>query len=441
MDDATPKTKSKAALIVCLVLLAIGTAGFAFRGIARTIRHNDDFAVFHTSSRAWALGSNPYDDANLASVARNAGGMPSTISHNSANPPATFLILAPIALLSWPAAKIVWLVINVAATVAIIVGLIRLAGFELRQPRAILLAAMLLGMAPVQTAVTYGQLTLPTAACIIFACLLRRKEQFATAAILLAIATCLKPQIGVFFIAFEFVRRRFRYAGLASLFTASLLLAAVAWLAINHVPWWQAWQSNYHAFMHGGSGDPMAGNSSRYQLINLQYPLHCFFHSRMLVNTITLSFVGVLGVAAVVALHKLTGPKAELLGLSIFAVLGLLPFYHRYYDGILLAFPLAWGLLAYRPRSRLLPGAAIGLTAIFLVPGPVILYVAAGKGYISRSVAASWWWQGLIVPHQAWCILALSVVLTAALLIARGKMRVNIPPTRAESAGNRPDTT
>ena len=110
-------------------------------------------------------------------------------------------------------------------------------------------------------------------------------------------------------------------------------------------------------------------------------------------------------------------------------------------DGILLAFPLAWGLLAYRPRSRLLPGVTIGLTAIFLVPGPVILHVAAGKGYISRSVAASWWWQGLIVPHQAWCILAFSVVLTAALLIARGEMRVELPAMQAESVGNRPDTT
>ena len=135
-----------------------------------------------------------------------------------------------------------------------------------------------------------------------------------------------------------FVRRRFRYACLASLFAALLLLAAVAWLAINHVLWWQAWQSNYHAFMHGGSGDPMAGNSSRYQLINLQYPLHCFLRSRMLVTAVTLSFVGAMGLAAVVALHKLTGPRAELLGLSIFAVLGLLPFYHRYYDGLLLAF-------------------------------------------------------------------------------------------------------
>ena len=129
------------------------------------------------------------------------------------------------------------------------------------------------------------------------------------------------------------------------MFTVLLFVVAIGWLSVNHVDWWRPWQENYQAFMHGGSGDPGPINPSRHQLLNLHYPLRSFLPPGPAIEVITLLFVGGLGVVGLIALRKLRGRSAELLGLSVFGVLSLLAVYQRYYSAILLVFPLACGVV------------------------------------------------------------------------------------------------
>ncbi len=425
----------KVRVVVCALLLCAACAEFVARGVLRAPGNSGDFAVFYTGARAWTHGTNPYDVENLKRVARQAGDVPENSLHNSAYPPATFVILAPVSLLPWEAAKVVWAGINTVAILMLAYGVVRLADLRLTSPLGMLLAAGVLALAPIHTGVHVGQLTPVLAACIVLAYLLDDKRRVWLGGVLLAIATVLKPQVGMVFIGFEFIRSRFRVALLATLFTALIFVVAIGWLAVNHVDWWSSWYDNYHAFMHGGAGDPRPINPTRHQLLNLHYPLRSFLPPGPAIEVITLSFVGTLGVVGLIALRKLRGRRAELLGLSLFGVLSLLAVYQRYYSAILLVFPLAWAIVELRSRRRrALPIISLGLTAVFFVPTAMALNVAAGKGYIPAGVADSWWWQGIIMPHQVYALAAMATVLVIATWQARG--RIGQPPRPAATDGN-----
>lgn len=404
-------------VIVCAILLSAACAEFLSRGALRATSNSGDFAVFYTGARAWAYGTNPYDLENLKRVARQAGGVPENSLHTSSYPPATFVILAPVSLLPWGQAKVVWAAINTIAIFMLAYGVVTLAGLRVRSPLGMLLAAAVLGLSPIHTGVHVGQLTPLLAACLALAYLLDDKRRIWLGGVLLALVTAMKPQIGLVFIAFEGVRTRFKVVSSALLFTGTIFVVALGWLAINGVEWWQSWYNNYHSFMYGGAGDPTAVNASRFQLLNLHYPLSMFIDNRAVVQIITLSFVGMLGVAAVIVLSRHRTRNAELLGMSIFGVLSLLVVYHRYYSAILLAFPLAWAILQCRRGLRVLPMISLVIMAVFLVPSASILDRAVGKGIVPASVADSWWWQGLVMPHQVYALVALSICLVTAIFV------------------------
>ena len=401
-------------VVVCAFLLCAACAEFVARGVLRAPGNSGDFAVFYAGARAWTHGTDPYDVENLKRVARQAGDVPENSLHSSSYPPATFVILVPVSLLPWQTAKVVLAGINTIAVLMLAYGVVRLADLRLTSPPGMLLAAGVLALAPIHTGVHVGQLTPVLAACLILAYLLDDKQRVWLGGALLAVAAALKPQIGLVFIAFEGVRMRFRVVSSALLFTAIIFIVALGWLAINDVEWWQSWYNNYHGFMEGGAGDPTAVNVSRYQLLNLQYPLSAFIANRTVVQIVTLSFVGALGLAAVVVLARRRSRSAELVGMSVFGVLSLLVVYHRYYSAILLAFPLAWAIFKCRRGLRILPMISLALMSVFLVPSAAILDRAVARGGVPASVADSWWWQGLVMPHQVYALAALAVCLVAA---------------------------
>lgn len=48
----------------------------------------------------------------------------------------------------------------------------------------------------------------------------------------------------------------------------------------------------------------------------------------------------------------------------------------------------------------------------FLVPGPAILFWLGQSGRLPEWVVGAWWWQGIVLAHQAWLVLALGVAMT-----------------------------
>jgi len=403
-----------AKLVLCVILLCGAFGEFLVRGVLPAPENSADFAVFYTDARAWAQGTNPYDVDNLKRIAREAGGVREGSLQNSAYPPATFVIVAPIAMLPWSAAKIALAALNTTAVLVMVYSLVQLAGLKFTEPAGILLAAGALALAPVHTGLRIGQLTPMLGGCLVLAYLLEDRHRIWLGGLLLAIATALKPQIGAVFIAFEYVRGRFGVVLSATLLTALVFVVAIGWLGLNEVNWWQSWQHNYRNFMHGGAGDPGMSNPGRFQLLNLHYPLSAFITGETVVNIIALSFVGAVGIAAFAALLRVRTLNGELLGMSVFGVLSLLAVYNRYYSAILLVFPLAWATVQLRRGLRTLPAIVLALVAVFLAPSATILNVLAEKGALPEAVAGSWWWQRLVMPHQVYALAAMSICLVIA---------------------------
>src|SRR5262249_49278183 len=77
--------------------------------------------------------------------------------------------------------------------------------------------------------------------------------------------------------------------------------------------------------------------------------------------------------------------------------------YHRFYDAWLLIWPLSYALLS----TRKLPANVLIFATIvpFLVPGATVL----DRG--SALLRTGWFWNAIIMPHQAWALLLLAILL------------------------------
>jgi hypothetical protein len=115
-------------LIGLLSLIAFGIIGVGRSGVS-----GFDGAYIYAAGRAWLSGSNPYDHASLI---RSVAGLPGLPPFNGyflrdffAYPPQVAVFAIPLGMLSYPMAKVVWLLLNLAA----VVGAVVLAMVTLRQ--------------------------------------------------------------------------------------------------------------------------------------------------------------------------------------------------------------------------------------------------------------------------------------------------------------------
>jgi hypothetical protein len=108
--------------------------------------------------------------------------------------------------------------------------------------------------------------------------------------------------------------------------------------------------------------------------------------------------------------------SALLHSVSLLAVVQLLMIYHRDYDAVLLAFPLAWALSPQVPPGRAWP--AVLLIAVFFVP---FLHVLHGLDQWTPilPLSSTLFWQAVVWPYQTWALLALAAWLSCLLLPSR----------------------
>ena len=417
-------TRSKF-LLVLLVLLA--ASEFIERGPLRFLQATDfnDFISPYLQSRALVEGLDPYSpevvvrlwpsgeayrpdflDQDLAD-----GSLMEKRGVPTAYPPTCLLLLTPLAVLPWPVAHLAWLVITVVLTLGAIWSLLAMSGFERSDWRFYVFLAFALALAPLHTGLAAGSIVISTVALCGIALSLEQCGGEMVAGILFGIAVCLKPQIGLPFLAFYLLRRRWRLSGIAAgVFFATALLAMVR-LAISGTPWIQNYRLDNKVLLATGMlSDFTERNPIRFGLINLQVLLYVIWHHAMAANVLALAISAALfGVWVFLVLRN--GSLDVLLAVSTLVVLSLFPVYHRFYDGFLLILPLGWSLREFSgPGNKLARGAFL-LLLPFLVPGGSALEQLQLSGRIPEAMAQSWYWTGIVMPHQIWFLLLLSLLL------------------------------
>lgn len=418
-------------------ILFLAAAWFTYRGpIFLASAGNYDFNLVYGSSRAWLVGLNPYDRDHVQQAWLAAQGPPNVHplgprpSAVLLYPPSAFAALTPFAALPFPIARALWSAANVASILGGILIIARLVGLAGAPSR--LFAAIALAFWPTLSALRLGQTPLLVLAIV---CLAFSTRPGLARGALLGLATAIKPQLALLFIVYELGRLRWR-PGLTGLAVAAALFALGAFRSdAAGIPWWNDWNANLAAFAVGDDGNPARANAIRHHMINLHYPLHAFTDNRDLVRAAVLAILGGLCLAYfLLDLRRGREPgegRAPRVSLAMTAAVSLAIVYHRAYDAVFLFFPLALAIhgLARRDNDHL-PASAdaqqrtlsappwmhavtLVLVLVHALPTAIALVELAKRGSIPPALTDTTLWHALIVPHQAWALLALVAWLVA----------------------------
>jgi len=415
--------------LLLVALLVTGTE-FLLRGPARFARSTNfnDFLSPYIQTRAWMEGEDPYSPANLVALWPSGAEQPLFVKNDLADsslvlkrgiptayPPTCFVLLSTVAWLPWNLALHLWLAISLLAFGSTVWALISLIGFGWQQKLTYVFLALALALAPFHTGLAAGSMIVLVVGFCAVAMLAAERQRNMVAGVLIAVAVGLKPQIGLPFFIYYLLRGRWRVVTTSAIVLAIVAAIGVFRLTMNHTPWIDNYRyDNKILFANGSLGDFTERNPLRFSLVNLQVLLYTFVPDRTWANVLTLLIAGALGFLWLLLLRRRAGNKSGLLALAALTVLSLLPVYHRLYDASLLIFPLAWSVAGLHESRKKVAWAVLFLILVFLVPGGSMLEQFQHTGRFA-ALQHSWWWGHILMPHQVWALLFLSVMLLVAM--------------------------
>jgi len=379
-----------------------------------------DFKQFYYASRCLIEHHDPYQESQLWAVyAAEAGPVPSDPAtlkwlHEillCPNMPTTFLFMAPLALLPWNAAVIVWM--------ALIVASFFVAGYlvwRVCADTAPRYSAALVSLVFVTSGV--GLSIGNTAALVVGLCIIAVfcfvSERFVWAGILcLAVSLAIKPHdagiVWLYFLLAGGVARRRALETLAV--TALIALPAVLWIS-HVVPHWpQELSANLHAITsRGGQDDPGPHSSGAFGVVmtaNLQVIFSRIKDDPGFYNPVVYLLCGLpLLLWAIKTLRLRYSPAHAWYALAAAVPFAMLAVYHRFYDCRLLLVavpvcvdlwwsrsPLRWYALAVTLAGIIVTGDLLWIVVFqftkysgpslgeAIIPAPIVI-AAMGVFYL-----------------------------------------------------------
>jgi hypothetical protein len=405
-------------LILFLVVLSIE---FIIRGPLRAIDNSYDYTGPYTSAKAWINGQNPYDvSANLKAIQQDDPSV-NTITR-TAYPPSAFPVISPFTFFDWNTSKLIWMTVSLSLIFISIKLLMDYSNLSINDTNGLLFLLLTIGYAPLHTGVSLGQPAVPAIAlAIISLCIMNSGYRYLIP-VLLGISIALKPQIGLPFLVFIFIKRQWITAFLTIAVFGSLFFVGSYQLDRVVDDWFGEW---VHVINTMKGRDIGIDSSDRYGRLQLHVLLYTFINDTKTVSIMTfliLTVPGLVWLHYVNKNHSSTEWKQpdniNLIAITPLVIISLLVVYHRPYDAILLYIPIAW-VLSQLKRHDGYYWILIISFCIFLVPGATILSVINEKGYIPEVLNTSFLWHFIIMPHPTWILI---IILSISLMI-------NVNPT------------
>src|ERR1700722_15467904 len=268
-----------------LLVLSVSAIVLFVVGGARVFRSSNDFIPVYTGARCLLHGCNPYDTSQLEQDFFLAGGratdLPSWDIDVPVYPPSTFLVLSPLALLPFPAARLIWFLLNgslFVATTALILATC--------PPSHRWLATSLGSLFLVSSAIllVLGQPAIFAISLLgIGIYLFLRGLLLPLGTLLLILSLAVKPQVGGLIVLYLVARRLHWRSGAVALAGALALLLTAALILQLHprsAGWPSTLRQNLTATLDtGGSADPRPANPQAIGDTNLQSLTSIFFFS------------------------------------------------------------------------------------------------------------------------------------------------------------------
>ncbi|MGH9496277.1 MAG: glycosyltransferase family 87 protein [Candidatus Sulfotelmatobacter sp.] len=425
MKSAMQGQPSRNLRVILWLLIVLAGAEFVVRGPVRYLRERsnwNDLSQNYTAAKLWLQGESPSDPANFVTLWKQEGHSRLNITDirtHMAPPLGGLVVLAPVAALPWRTARVVWIVLLMISVGATIWALARAAGLgsnlgSTNNLRTLTFIAACLALAPFQTDLASGNTSVLVIALCALAIWAARSQRDTTAAVLFGAACAVKPQLGAFLVLYYLVQRRWRLFTMAVATTLALNLIAI--VRLRGTSWVQDYLHNARGFVSDNPIDDFTtANPARFALINLQVPFFSITGSAKSANWLSFGVVFILVCVWIYWVIRNGEHVPEFLALGAISAVALLPVYHRFYDASLLAIPLCWCILSAAREAKLHSRLALLLMLPFLFPGSAFLQQLAVRGTIPNSWTNSWLWKCVLVPHETWAILLLSLVLIYAM--------------------------
>jgi hypothetical protein len=123
--------------------------------------------------------------------------------------------------------------------------------------------------------------------------MLERSGHPKAAGMMYSLATAVKIQVGLPFLAYLVWRRRWATLLTAAFWLTGITVVSVVRMDLADVAWIQSWTANLALLSGpGGMNDPGQLYSDRYSLINLEYLLHSLFNHAAWVSAISVAIIG-----------------------------------------------------------------------------------------------------------------------------------------------------
>jgi hypothetical protein len=366
-----------ALLIVCVTLCTLWS--YQIRRYHQGAVKMPDFAEIYYGARCVILDLDPYNPASVAQtfMAENprlkspfAAESARVVVTMGVNLPTSLFVTAPMALLPWPLAQNLWMLLSAAI---LLLAAFLVCDLAPGSPAvSVCMAAFLL--ANCEELLLVGNLAGFTIGLCVIAtwCFLRSRFVLA-GVVLLALSLILKPHdSGLVWLYFLLAGGAQRKRALQSLAVAAMfgVLAAI-WIARVSPHWVQELHQNLVTVSAPGStSDPsLAGltNRSAGQISDLQGAFSIFRNDPRFYNPASYLIAGSAILAwAIAVFRKRFSLQSALIALAAVAPLSVLPVYHRTHDAkiILLAIPACAALWAGKGPLR---WTALALTSVAIL--------------------------------------------------------------------------
>jgi hypothetical protein len=388
---------------------------------------DNDFISPWVSAKVFLEGKNPYNDVtefirvwptnqNLSSDNCGAQGC---ITYNMVYPPSTLPLVAPLTLLPWKVALWAYLLGSFALILVLLFLMVRKLDAPKMGFKKQYLIGLCLAIAPLHSSIHTCNLNTLVIACMgIGVMLLDRRPNMSGVA--LAIAMCLKPQVGFLFMVYPWLRRKWRTVFVSVGTCAGVCLGSFLWMYAHHVEWLNLYLATTRAYENSASkslaltrvtvlsfysADPV-----KYLMTNLQVLMFQFAPNIHSANLLSWAIFAALAISTATAILR-QGKKARTdVQLALLAVLTLLPIYQNFYTATILVFVIYWAIRNWPRKSA---KAALVLMSPLLLP---LVAITLNSSKVSRLIYShhlnsSFIWNTFIMPHVIWIELILAVIL------------------------------
>ncbi len=419
------KLKTTALLAWMAVLLTAGL--FLFRGPLRADSgYVNDFAAPYTATRLWLQHRNPYDSTAFFPTWHDAGAPKGKVAGNPSGthpvyPPPTLVVLIPFALLSWPLAVKTLTLLSAALYIAALPLLASFLPGTWRDPIKPAFLAFGLALAP-----THSGLHVTNLACLaatllflaIYFLLSRDRRTNLPTIACLTLSICLKPTLGLLLIPYLLWTRAWRTLAATVAISATITAASLYPLLSLGSVWLSSLRENIAVvFTNGGAADVSEQSLTRFDRIDMQLPLYALLHSRTAASVLATLIAAILlsfwfKSSPTKQDHPLPGAALDqhILQIAALLVIGLIPFYQRYYSAMIVLLPVLWAFRTLsQPTCRIASRLVLALSSIFLINTEA--FFARSLQLPSLTTHFPLLTNRVLGPHLCWLLLSLAIIL------------------------------